>query len=136
MGDDTERKRLGIAQPIARRDFLNGLAIAIGGTYGLLSHNRTGTGSRFIEQSVEGSEQTPELYPPLRSELRGNYPAAIADFDDIANGKYERLFPGSDACEDYDLVIVGGGISGLAAAYFYRAALGPKPKILILENIC
>ncbi len=36
--------------------------------------------------------------------------------------------------EDYDLVIVGTGISGLSAAYFYRAALGPGPKILILDN--
>src|SRR6201999_172261 len=36
--------------------------------------------------------------------------------------------------ETYDLVVVGGGISGLAAAYFYRNAAGSKARILILDN--
>ncbi len=36
--------------------------------------------------------------------------------------------------ETYDLIIVGGGISGLTAAHFYRKAAGPKARILILEN--
>jgi spermidine dehydrogenase len=31
-------------------------------------------------------------------------------------------------------VVVGGGISGLAAAYFYRAKASPAAKILILDN--
>src|ERR1700733_15804470 len=36
--------------------------------------------------------------------------------------------------ENYDLVVVGGGISGLAAAYFYRQKAGPKARILVLDN--
>ncbi len=36
--------------------------------------------------------------------------------------------------ESYDLVVVGGGISGLAAAWFYRHAAGPDARILILDN--
>ena len=36
--------------------------------------------------------------------------------------------------EHYDLVVVGGGISGLAAAWFYRRARGAKARILILDN--
>jgi spermidine dehydrogenase len=36
--------------------------------------------------------------------------------------------------ERYDLVVVGGGISGLAAAYFYRARVGANARILILDN--
>ena len=36
--------------------------------------------------------------------------------------------------ERYDLVVVGGGISGLAAAWFYRRAAGAKARILILDN--
>ena len=39
-----------------------------------------------------------------------------------------------DTGESYDLVIVGGGISGLAAAHFFRKAAGDKARILILEN--
>lgn len=34
----------------------------------------------------------------------------------------------------YDLIIVGGGISGLSAAYFYRKAVGPTARILVLDN--
>jgi spermidine dehydrogenase len=73
--------------------------------------------------------------PPRRSGLRGNYPAAVDEFDAIRQGKYAQS-PVSDSeiHEDYDLVIVGGGISGLSAAYFYRGAIGPGPKILILDN--
>jgi spermidine dehydrogenase len=39
-----------------------------------------------------------------------------------------------DMGETYDLVIVGGGISGLAAAHFFRRAAGDKARVLILEN--
>src|SRR6185437_15178980 len=36
--------------------------------------------------------------------------------------------------QQFGLVVVGGGISGLAAAWFYREAHGPDARILILEN--
>src|SRR5207247_3539567 len=36
--------------------------------------------------------------------------------------------------ETYDLVVVGAGISGLAAAHFYRKSAGPQARILILDN--
>ena len=36
--------------------------------------------------------------------------------------------------DSYDLIVVGGGISGLAAAYFYRKQVGPKARVLILDN--
>ena len=128
----TESQRLGMGQPIARRDFLNGLAFAIGGACGIsslpsaLAQSGSATGSR--------SDRTNDSYPPLRNGLRGNYPSAIADFDQIEQGAYKNAVGNSTPVEDYDLIIVGGGISGLSAAYFYRAALGPKQKILILDN--
>ena len=40
----------------------------------------------------------------------------------------------SEISESYDLVVVGGGISGLAAAYFYRQKAGKSARILILDN--
>src|SRR5260370_22790207 len=39
-----------------------------------------------------------------------------------------------DTGESYDLVIVGGGISGLAAAHYFRKAAGDKARVLILDN--
>jgi spermidine dehydrogenase len=36
--------------------------------------------------------------------------------------------------EEYDLVVVGGGLSGLSAAYFYQQEHGRDKKVLILDN--
>ena len=36
--------------------------------------------------------------------------------------------------KSYDLVVVGGGISGLASAYFFRKLAGPAAKILVVDN--
>jgi len=39
-----------------------------------------------------------------------------------------------DTGETYDCAIIGGGISGLAAALFFQRDAGPKSKCLVLEN--
>ena len=36
--------------------------------------------------------------------------------------------------DEVDLVVVGGGLSGLAAAYFYQQKHGKDKKVLILDN--
>jgi spermidine dehydrogenase len=36
--------------------------------------------------------------------------------------------------EHYDLVVVGAGMSGLAAAWFYQNKMGAEAKILVLDN--
>jgi Protoporphyrinogen oxidase len=66
--------------------------------------------------------------------LRGDHPGSFETAHALA--REGTAFPVDDlAVEDsYDLVIVGGGISGLAAAWFYRRAVGPQARILILDN--
>ncbi|PWU07270.1 MAG: hypothetical protein C5B51_10400 [Terriglobia bacterium] len=109
-------------RPIARRDFLNGVAVGLSGA--LL------TGTRQARAQANNED-----YPPLRTGLRGQYPAAVAEFERIRAGAYERFpAPQSEVREEYDLVVVGGGISGLSAAYFWRMALGEDQRILVLDN--
>jgi spermidine dehydrogenase len=125
MSASKEYRELGMDRPIARRDFLNGIAIGIAGA-------ALGMATDAQAQTTTTSAAN---YPPTRSGLRGNYPAAVDEFDRIRAAQYAQ-FPVSDGDihEEYDLVIVGGGISGLAAAHFYRLALGANQRILILDN--
>lgn len=128
MTDCNEFRALGMGRSIARRDFLNGMAIGITGTYAALN------GLPLYAAAASG-ETDATTYPPLRTGLRGQYPAAVKEFENIRTGKYTQFPVGDgDVQEDFDLVIVGGGISGLSAAYFYRTALGPEQRILILDN--
>ena len=76
----------------------------------------------------------PSYYPPALTGLRGNHPGsndhahrrAWADFSDW--GATTKL------SETYDLVVVGGGLSGLAAAYFFQKKHGADKKVLVLDN--
>ncbi|HEY7817001.1 MAG TPA: FAD-dependent oxidoreductase, partial [Vicinamibacteria bacterium] len=45
-----------------------------------------------------------------------------------------KSFEPTDTGESYDLVVVGGGVSGLAAAYFFRKQAGAGARILVLDN--
>ncbi len=127
MSTSQEHRDLGMDRRIDRRDFLNGVAVGIGGAYAALK------GVPALSAQQPGAR--PADYPPSRTGLRGNYPAAVDGFGRMRQGAY-RQFPrlDVDTREDYDLVIVGAGISGLAAAYFWRQALGTNQKILILDN--
>jgi spermidine dehydrogenase len=109
---------------ILRRDFING-TLMIAGT-SMLPINGS---SQAVMAALE-----PSYYPPSLNGLRGSHPGS----NDAAHAK---AWTGeidwgltSDLDENYDLVVVGGGISGLAAAYFYQQEHGKDKKILILDN--
>lgn len=119
---------------IKRRDFLNGAAIAIAAGSTLPAR------SLFASDAVEQLSPTPssngwgkERYPPTRTGIRGSHDGSFEVAHDLAwRGKKPAQY--SELDEDYDLIIVGGGISGLAAAYLYQQQAGADKKILILDN--
>jgi spermidine dehydrogenase len=129
MAAPKEYRELGMDRRIPRRDFLNGVAIGVGAAYAALK------GAPLAAVQPGARRPGAADYPPALTGLRGHYPAAVEKFAPIQRGEYAR-YPAIDVRtgEDYDLVIVGGGISGLAAAYFWRKALGPNQTVLILDN--
>ncbi|RKF21301.1 NAD(P)/FAD-dependent oxidoreductase [Altericroceibacterium spongiae] len=111
--------------PIARRDFLNGTAVAIG------SIGAASLSSPAMAGSLAGAAT--ESYPPAKTGMRGSHPGSFEVAHLLRDGELP-IDDVADQGETYDLVIVGGGISGLSAAHFYRKLVGRDARILILEN--
>lgn len=121
-------------QPITRRDFLNGTALVIGGaTTGLLTSCQKKQPTSPDKTPKTASATATSDSPPERTGLRGNHAGSY----DVAHqmGWQNKHFDVSNLPSeaDYDLVVVGAGISGLASAYFYQQRF-PDSKILILDN--
>ena len=118
-------------RPIARRDFLDGVALAIGVTAGAAAGGALLPGLALGDEAAP--QDRPDYYPPLLTGLRGSHPGSFEAAHALRDGMLKIPDEAPGTVEDYDLVVVGGGISGLAAAHFYRAAR-PDARILILEN--
>ena len=131
MSERSEFRDLGMDRRIDRRDFLNGVAIGLGAvSTGLHARPASASEARQTGQSLSA-----DAYPPRRLGLRGQHATAVEAFGAIQSGTF-AAFPGIDVDtrETYDLVIVGGGLSGLSAAYFWQKALGAGQRVLILDN--
>ena len=77
---------------------------------------------------------SPSYYPPALTGLRGSHPGSNDHAHSRAWGGRSDWGPTTKLQENYDLVVVGAGISGLAAAYFYQQKHGADKKVLILDN--
>lgn len=113
---------LGMKRSITRRDFIHDAALA---TLGL------GLPLNLAAQAEAGSATA--YYPPSQTGLRGSHPGSFESAHRLAREGSGFSEP-RDLNEEYDLVVVGAGISGLAAAHFYRKRYGEDTRILLLEN--
>jgi len=104
---------------ITTRDFLNGSALAV---------------AAGLTPAAQLAAAGLRYYPPTLTGMRGQHPGSFEVAHAFA--REGRRFGVDDAVieERYDLIVVGGGISGLSAAWFYRQAAGPGARILILDN--
>jgi len=102
---------------ISRRDFLNGMALTI---------------AAGLTPAAQIAAE-PARYPPALTGLRGQHAGSFETAHAQARGAGFAL-DGLPIEERYDLVVVGGGISGLSAAWFYRRAAGPSARILVVDN--
>ena len=130
-----------MGREITRRDFLNGVAVAIGAlalpdlaTALGEAGGPTSTNSNPTEKQF-APEKAPDYYPPARTGIRGNHDGTFTFAHKLRDGDFwEGAGKPEVSGETYDLVVVGAGISGLAAAHFYRKRMGPQARVLILDN--
>jgi len=126
---DRRDRALGMFERIPRRDFLQGVAIGAGacmtgGIFGCAAHQAPAAEA----QAQRG------YYPPDRTGMRGSHPGSFLTAHTLRDGQFwNHGEPRVDTGEWYDLVVVGSGMSGLAAAHFYSKHR-PDAKILILDN--
>ncbi len=120
---------LGMHRRIPRRDFLNGMALAIGAS--LLPRNP-------LEEwwpAPYAPERAPGYYPPALTGLRGSHAGSFEVAHRIRDGGLEAMMRDArPSGESYDLIVVGGGISGLSAAYFFQKAHAGRARVLVLDN--
>lgn len=139
---------------ITRRDFVAGFAVS-GAGLAMTPAQAIGAGL-LAPQALPVASTTARYYPPSLTGLRGSHAGAFeaahqlaladrsadpapTDHQGVApshagSAGAHLALPSVQTDSSYDLIIVGGGISGLSAAWFYHQQTGGQQKILILEN--
>jgi spermidine dehydrogenase len=130
MSNNPRDRDLGMDRKITRRDFLDGLALAVGG-----SALAPWLQAMALTDPAYAPEKNADYYPPALMGMRGNHEGTYNSAHSLRDGEFwDTAGQPESTGEKCDLVIVGGGISGLAAAYFYRQQAGTNARILILDN--
>jgi spermidine dehydrogenase len=119
---------IGIGQEITRRDFLNATLLASGST--LLS----------AVAPLELLARNPNEFDGYGgvgdyASANGNTFDVVSEGHKVRDGAYARVDPRrTSPAGSFDCVIVGGGISGLAAALFFQRAAGGRSTCLVLDD--
>ena len=125
-------KELGLNKAITRRDFVYGSSLIMGATYTGISGGAENTNDTY-SFDVDSSWYGPGGVGDYASS-HGNNPELIKAAHKIRSGRYEtELSEAKDTGEEFDLVVVGGGFSGLSAAHHFNR-INPSSRVLIIDN--
>src|SRR5215470_8901052 len=116
---------LGMDRKITRRDFINGISALAAGALLL---------PRIAAAQEFAPEQAPSYYPPALTGLRGDHAGSFEVAHEMRDSRSVDLSSVTHTNEIYDLAIVGAGMSGLSAAYFFLKNAGRNARVLILDN--
>ncbi len=115
MNRNSDDERLGMFRNIARRDFLKGTALALA-----------------APSWARGQSPSPSIPP---SGFQGQNEASASRGHRVRDDVFRELPKHVvDTGEAYDLIVVGAGLAGLAAAHVYKKERGGNARILLLEN--
>jgi len=118
-----------VATQITRRDLLNGMAIS---AVGAMLPAYAGAPKVMLDSSMRPRGPS-TYYPPTLTGMRGSHAGSFEVAHALAwQGQKPDAYESLD--EHYDLVIVGAGMSGLAAAWYYLKKAGPNARVLVLDN--
>ena len=122
-----------MSKQIKRRDFVSGMTIGAGGL--LLTGCADDLSVGFTNEVPRRALAPPpgSHYPPTLTGMRGSHEGSY----EVAHALSWRGEKPADyqlLDEHYDLIVVGAGMSGLAAARYYQQKMGDDARILILDN--
>src|SRR5215469_9730794 len=120
-------RALGMRRAITRRDFVNGVTVATAASLVSAPWQHALSASDAPASAVDP-------YPPRRTGLRGSHPGSFEVAHRLRDQHGWDLAGAQNTGEEYDLVVVGGGISGLSAAHFFLKRLRGNARVLILDN--
>src|SRR5262249_33616861 len=115
---------------MTRRDFVNGVLVGAGAA-------ALGASSGNVAGTLAGGEDTFTGYGGVGDYARanGNTWPVVQAAHRLRDGQYDSAaFASAKVAGDFDLVVVGGGIAGLSAAYYFIKATGVGRRVLVLEN--
>src|SRR4051812_8904289 len=126
---NAQDRALGMDRAISRRDFVNGVSAAAAGALLLPKW------ALAMEQGQNAApEQAADYYPPALTGMRGDHAGSFEVAHALRDRRTIDAASAAHTGETYDLVVVGAGMSGLAAAYYFVRNVGRSAKVLILDN--
>jgi spermidine dehydrogenase len=128
MSLSTRDRELGMGPTITRRDFMNGAAMLASAS--MLPSNAMGGAGQIPEP-----QNRPSYDPPVSTGMRGSHAGSFETAHSLRDGTFwSKAGKPIKLREKLDLVVVGGGISGLTSAHLFRERFGNSARILVLEN--